>query len=45
MNYDFRLFETDGVTPVAVAELPEPSSFALLGVALLGCGCWRKYRR
>ena len=36
LNYGFRFFEADGVTPVAVSETPEPSGFALLSVSGLG---------
>ena len=34
MQFQFRFFEADGVTPVAVEAAPEPGSLALLGVAL-----------
>ncbi len=35
-NYQFRFFEADGFTPVAVSEVPEPSSLALLSGTGIG---------
>ena len=33
-DFGLRLFEADGVTPVALSEVPEPSSLALFGLSL-----------
>lgn len=41
ITYQFRFFEADGVTPVAVTELPEPSSF-LMVPAFLAVLFWKK---
>jgi len=38
----FRFFEADDTTPVAVSESPEPSTFVFLGFDLLGFGWWGK---
>jgi len=35
-------FEADGVTPVALAEVPEPRSAALIGAVLLASLGWRR---
>ncbi len=34
LQFQFRLFEADGVTPVAVEAVPEPGTFTLFGAAL-----------
>ena len=34
IQFQFRFFEADGATPVAVEATPEPNTFALFGVAL-----------
>ena len=34
LQFQFRFFEADGVTPVTVEAVPEPATFALFGVAL-----------
>ncbi len=35
IDYRFRFFEADGVTPVSISETPEPATLGLLGVSLL----------
>ena len=36
IDYRFRFFEADGVTPVSISESPEPATLGLLGASLLG---------
>jgi hypothetical protein len=39
----FRLFEADGITPVALLETPEPAFAGVVGLAVLGI-VWRRRR-
>lgn len=39
----FRLFEADGITPVALLETPEPAFASVVGLAVLGI-VWRRRR-
>lgn len=41
-EFQFRFFEADGSTPVAVSEAPEPSTSALAGLALTATVLLRK---
>lgn len=46
VQFQFRFFEADGVTPVSVEAVPEPGTFALFGVAWgLLAAVKRKFRR
>jgi hypothetical protein len=42
---DFKLFEADGKTPVAISATPEPSSFSLLLLASPAAWLYRRKRR
>ncbi len=43
-TFQFRFFELDGVTPVALSDAPEPATWSLLGFAL-GAALVAKRRR
>lgn len=45
MTYDFRFFEADGVTPVAVTATPEPATWSLLGLTLSGVALLKQRRQ
>lgn len=45
LNYQFRFLEADRLTPVAVAQTPEPSTSVLLGCGALGLLCATYLRR
>jgi hypothetical protein len=43
--FSLSFFEADGVTPVALTEVPEPTSYLLLSAGLLGLPLVRKRRK
>jgi hypothetical protein len=48
IDLQLRFLEADGLTPVIAIDrtesLPEPATFALIGLGLLGCGWLRRKR-
>ncbi|MFL6448720.1 MAG: PEP-CTERM sorting domain-containing protein [Bryobacteraceae bacterium] len=41
-TFSYKFFEADGVTPVALSEAPEPSTYALAGFSLVGVALFRR---
>lgn len=42
--FQLRFFESDGVTPVAVSDAPEPATWGMIGLTLVGAALLRKRR-